>query len=136
MTELSTIGDALHAAARADPTRRGWACSGEEITFAEMPERTRRLATGLLSLGIGRGDRIALNGPNVTAWSEVYLAAASIGAVIVGLHVRYRSGELAHILEQSGASAVVTVPEWGDPDSVKLIGGLGIESLRHVVTIG
>ena len=136
MTELPTIGEALHAAARAHPTRRGWACSGEEITFAQMHERTRRLATGLLSLGIGRGDRIALNAPNVTAWVEVYLAAASIGAVVVGLNVRYRSSELAHILEQSGASAVVTVPELGDTDYVKLIGGLGIESLRHVVTIG
>src|SRR6059058_2886006 len=107
MTELPTIGEALHAAARAHPMRRGWACSDEEISFAEMHERTRRLATGLLSLGIGRGDRIA---PNVTAWVEVYLAAASIGAVVVGLNVRYRSIELAHILEQSGASAVVTVP--------------------------
>ena len=136
MTERPTIGEALHAAARAHPTRRGWACSGEEITFAEMHERTRRLAAGLLSLGIGRGDRIALNAPNLTAWVEVYLAAASIGAVVVGLNVRYRSSELAHILEQSGASAVVTVPELGDTDYVELISGLGIEPVQHLVTIG
>src|SRR3954469_2623290 len=136
MTELAAIGEALHAAARDHPTRRGWACGGEEITFAEMHQRARRLATGLLSLGVGRGDRIALNAPNVTASVEVYLAAASIGAVVVGLNVRYRSSELGHILEQSGASAVVTVPELGDTDYVKLIGGLGIEALPHVVTIG
>jgi acyl-CoA synthetase (AMP-forming)/AMP-acid ligase II len=136
MTELPTIGEALDAAARAHATRRGWACGGEETTVAEMRGRTRRLASGLLSLGIGRGDRIALNAPNLTAWVEVYLAAASIGAVFVGLNVRYRSSELAHILERSGASAVMTVPELGDTDYVKLIGGLGIESLQHLVTIG
>ena len=69
MTELATIGETLHAAARAHPTRRGWACGGEEITFAEMHERTRRLATGLGPLEdsvwpCGEGN---LNGNPVTS---------------------------------------------------------------------
>jgi acyl-CoA synthetase (AMP-forming)/AMP-acid ligase II len=136
MTEVRTVSDALEAAARAEPERRGWVSGDEEITFAGMQERTDRLATGLLSLGIGHGDRIALNAPNLAEWVEVYLAAARIGAVVVGLNVRYRSSELAHILDQSAASAVVTVPELAGTNYLELVRDLGIESVRHVVTIG
>ena len=136
MTQVRTLPDALRAAVHAEAERVGWVSGDEEITFAQMQQRTDRLASGLLSLGIAHGDRIALNAPNITDWVEVYLAAAKIGAVVVGLNVRYRSSELAHILDQSGACAVATVPELAGTTYLELIGDLGIEAIRHVITIG
>ncbi|GAB3585917.1 long-chain fatty acid--CoA ligase [Amycolatopsis endophytica] len=127
----SRIFDALADAAR-EPLATGWIAGDREITFAEMDRLSDRFAAGLLRQGIAHGDRIAVLAPTTPEWLVVYFAAAKIGAVVVGLSVRYRENELAHMLGDSGARLVVTVPSHDGVDFPALLEGL----VETVVTFG
>jgi acetoacetyl-CoA synthetase len=53
----------------------------EEWTWGALHEQTRRIAAGLLALGVGRGDRVAAYMPNIPETAAAFLATASLGAV-------------------------------------------------------
>ncbi len=125
------IHDVLRRAA-ADAV--GWTAEGRDIRFAEMDERSDRIACGLLRRGIRRGDRIAVNGRTTPGWLAVYFTAAKIGAVVVGLSVRYREHEFAHLLRDSGARLVVTEPSGDDVDFLALLADLR-ERLPHLESV-
>ena len=104
-----------HGASSLD-RRRMYVYQGKEISFQEVNECSDRLAAGLLSLGFQKGDRIGLIGLNQPEWLYTFFAAAKIGAIIVGLNVRYRDTELEYMLNQSGARGLVTLARAGDMD--------------------
>jgi cyclohexanecarboxylate-CoA ligase len=79
------------------------------LTFAELDRLSRRLALGLLSLGVSPGDPIAYPLPNWWETVVIFLAAARIGAVANPILPIFRERELAFILRQTGAS-VIFVP--------------------------
>lgn len=71
------------------------------ISFAVLHDAVEELARALLGAGIGRGDRVAmLQTPHPDAVIGL-LAAASIGAIWMGLNPRYRTDELLHVLRDA-----------------------------------
>lgn len=64
-------------------------------TYAQLYERACRLASGLLALGVVRGDRIAVVLHNGPQFIEALFAAAKIGAIFVPLNFRLQAAELA-----------------------------------------
>lgn len=133
-----TIGAELRAAADSDGDRVGWIEADHELTFAQMDEIADRVACGLLDLGLTRGDRIAINGLTELAWLQVYFAATRVGIGVVGLNVRYRAGELGHMLGQSQVRAVVTRSEVGGEDLRTLVATVADElgTVEHMISIG
>ncbi|MDD7918188.1 class I adenylate-forming enzyme family protein [Actinomycetospora callitridis] len=105
------------------------------ITLWELDEHADRLAAGLAARGVGPGDRVAVALPNGAAWIGLLFATTRLGAVLVTLNVRYRGSELEHMLADSGARVVVTVPEAGGTDLVALYAELepALPDLEHVV---
>ncbi len=116
ISRAHTIWGALEAAARAGSGRAGYVYQGREITFPEMDEASDRVASAFLRMGIRRGDRIGIIALTQPEWLYTYFAAAKIGAIIVGLNVRYRETELDYMLNQSEARAVVTLSRFADMD--------------------
>ncbi|PVZ09971.1 class I adenylate-forming enzyme family protein [Actinomycetospora cinnamomea] len=106
------------------------------VTLAELDEHVDRLAAGLAARGVGPGDRVGVALPNGAAWVGLLFATTRLGAVLVTLNVRYRGSELEHMLGDSGARLVVTVPEAGDTDLTALYAELRprLPGLEHVVT--
>ena len=80
------------------------------ITFSDLDSESRRVAQGLVDLGIGEGDRVALWLPNVSAWLACFFACAHVGAIAVAVNTRFRSSEIEDILSRSGAKALVMWP--------------------------
>ena len=105
------------------------------ITLHELDEHADRLAAGLAARGVGPGDRVAVALPNGAAWIGLLFATTRLGAVLVTLNVRYRGSELEHMLADSGARLVVTVPASGGTDLVALYAELepALPGLEHVV---
>ncbi|HEX2829833.1 MAG TPA: AMP-binding protein [Burkholderiales bacterium] len=80
------------------------------VTYAELDAESRRVASGLIEVGIREGDRVALWLPNNTAWLACFFACAHVGAIALAVNTRFRSGELTDILGRSGAKALVLWP--------------------------
>jgi acetyl-CoA synthetase len=77
-------------------------------TFAELSERSNRVASGLRALGVGRGDRILLMLGNHVALWETMLAAMKLGAVTIPASTLLTPEDVAERIEQAGVRAVVT----------------------------
>jgi long-chain acyl-CoA synthetase len=78
-----------------------------EISWARYLESVRELCLGLLSLGLARGDKVAILGDNRPQWVIAELAAQAAGAASVGLYQDAGLSEVAHIIRDSGATFVV-----------------------------
>lgn len=103
----STIPAMLSARVAAAPESTFVHFGGKVISYVEIDDRSDRVATGWLRLGLGHGDRIAIAATNSPDWIVAHFAAAKIGAVLVTLNVAYREREFIYMLTQSGARALV-----------------------------
>src|SRR5215217_2798867 len=73
------------------------------ISGAEAIERVKRIALGLLSLGVKAGDRVAIISENRPEWSLTDLAILSLRAVNVPIYTTQAVEQVRYILENSGA---------------------------------
>jgi fatty-acyl-CoA synthase len=89
--------------------------------FSQLEWLSRQVARGLLSIGVERGDRVALWAPNIPEWVVLQFALAKVGAVLVTVNTSLRGAELEYLLRQSEASTLVTVAGFRDVDYVKTI---------------
>ncbi|AJT63025.1 o-succinylbenzoate--CoA ligase [Streptomyces chattanoogensis] len=101
--------------ARKTPHRTALIHHGTTVTYAELYERTTRLAHALRARGVRRGDRIAYLGPNHPSYLETLFAAGTLGAVFVPLNTRLAAPEIAYQLDDSGATVLVHGPAHAGP---------------------
>ena len=102
---------------------------GETWSYGELLDRSRRAASALAALGVGRGDNVALWLPNVPAWLALYFALGRLGAVAVAVNTRFRALEVADILARSGAKALAMWPGFKDIDFAGLLAEIGEDAL-------
>jgi fatty-acyl-CoA synthase len=96
--------------ARKTPHRTALVHQGRSISYAELYERSTRLAHALRASGIRRGDRIVYLGANHPAFLETLFAAGVLGAVFVPLNTRLTGAEITYQIKDSGAKALVHAP--------------------------
>lgn len=80
---------------------------GAKISYAEMNATTDRLAAGLDSLGIRKGDRVGIYIPNSPQFVIAYFALLKLGAIIVATNPLYTEREIIHQANDSGMTAMV-----------------------------
>lgn len=88
------------------------------ITHHGLVDSVRRLAAGLTRLGLRQGDILAVQMPTRLATIQTHAAAAWLGLIVLPIIHIYEGNELAFILEQSGAKAIVTPSAWRNVDFV------------------
>ncbi len=81
--------------------------SGLRLTFRELNERSSQVANYLVSLGVQKGDRVAIMMMNSVEFFESYFAIAKIGAVVVPINWRLVADELEFILKDSGTRTLI-----------------------------
>ncbi|MCA4133377.1 long-chain fatty acid--CoA ligase [Arthrobacter sp. M4] len=77
------------------------------ISYAELAERTERLAQALRRRGVAKGDRVAYVGENHPSFVETFFACGLLGAIIVPLNTRLAPPELQFQMQDSGARLLV-----------------------------
>ena len=83
---------------------------GRTITWAELDQRVCRLAAALHRRGVAAGDRVIILMLNRPEFVEICLAANQLGAIAVPVNFRLSPPELAYLVDNCGASVVVTEP--------------------------
>lgn len=116
-------------AAQRDGDRPAIVFEGSTLTFAELDTRIKGLAGGLRAL-LPPGSRVAVLSDNRPEVTEAQFAIPSAGMTAVFLNQRLTGPELAYILENSGASAIL-VEERYLPVIAEI--AEGVPALRHVV---
>ncbi|WP_026909896.1 AMP-dependent synthetase/ligase [Patulibacter minatonensis] len=81
--------------------------TGEELTWAQVDARMRRVASGLAGLGVARGDRVALMLPNAPVFSVCDLAVVGLGAVPVSVYGTASPEQIAHVVGDAGVDVLV-----------------------------
>jgi fatty-acyl-CoA synthase len=128
----ATASGLLDAAAARWPRREAIVAEDVRVTFAELRDRACHLAAGLAALGIGAGDTVAIWLPTRPTWWIAQQACARLGAVVVALNPRYRASELAYILAQSDASALLLTDHLGAIDYLEILHTV-LPELAHAV---
>ena len=82
---------------------------GKSISFGQVDEASRALAAYLQSLGLAKGDRVAIMLPNVPQYPVAVAAILRAGYVVVNVNPLYTPRELEHQLKDSGAKAIIII---------------------------
>lgn len=102
------VDDLLAVAATRLPNKVGLVCGEERFTYTQLRRRSVRLARSLAASGIRRGDRIAVYLDNDVHAVLSIFAILNIGAVFVLINSATKSTKLAYVLNDSGASLIIT----------------------------
>lgn len=98
------------AAALGDKIAVDFFQSGEKISYADLHEKTDKLADALMRMGVRKGTHVALVTPNSSGFVLSWFAIAKIGAVMVPVNPSYTVRELIYVLSDSDASFLVYDP--------------------------
>ena len=96
---------------------------GVETTYLDLYKASKDAAGGLLELGVGYGDVVALSMRSSREYAVAYLAAARIGAITAGINPRLSADERARIVERADPKLIVAADDLTD----------GLPSDREVV---
>ncbi len=93
--------------------RAAYSFLGRRLSFAELDQRSQQLGAYLQSLGLVRGDRVAIMLTNVLQYPIAMAAVLRAGFVVVNVNPLYTARELEYQLKDSGAKAIVIIENFG-----------------------
>jgi len=80
---------------------------GGKLTYRQLKDAADRFASALSSLGVRKGDRVAVMVPNLPQFVIAFFGAMRLGAIVVNVNPTYTAPELKHQLQDSGAETIV-----------------------------
>lgn len=103
------------------------------ISYREVEIMSNRVGNGLKSLGITKGDRVAIMLPNIPEFIYSFFGIQRISAVAVPFNTMYKGGELIHILRDCDAKAIIALSNFA-PLINELLPEL--PNLKHIILTG
>jgi long-chain acyl-CoA synthetase len=109
--------------------RTAYSFMGQDISYAQTDVKSQALAAYFQSLGLEKGDRVAIMMPNVPQYPVAVAAILRAGLVVVNVNPLYTPRELEHQLKDSGAKAIVIIENF----AVTLQKCIAETQINHVV---
>jgi fatty-acyl-CoA synthase len=118
-----TVGGLLDQMAEQFPDNDALVSVEQDLRYSyqEFNDVCRKVAKGLVSLGVKKGDHVSIWANNVPEWVILQFATAKIGAVLVTINTSYRSAELEYILKQSDSNSLFMVQGFKGTDYVETL---------------
>jgi acyl-CoA synthetase (AMP-forming)/AMP-acid ligase II len=130
--ETWSLANVLRRLARQRPGHEALVSGERRLTFGELDERSSRVASGLISAGVGSGDRVAVLVKNGTEFYEIDFGVSKANGTLAALNWRLSAFELAAILADARPTVVIA-----DPEFEHLVGPAAERSWdMQVITIG
>ncbi|KAF3704100.1 Acyl-CoA synthetase family member 2, mitochondrial [Channa argus] len=110
----STVAETLLRSVERWPDREAMVFVQEGVrkTFAQFQQDVDQAAAGLLALGLKKGDRLGMWGPNTYKWLLFQFATAKAGIILVSVNPAYQLQEVEFALRKVGCKAVVCPTEF------------------------
>lgn len=108
---MTNLADNLTRTAAKNGDRPAVRLDDSVLSYRELQDGARRVATLLTEKGVGPGDRVGLVLPNVPAYPVLFYGALAVGAVVVPMNPLLKGREVKYYLEDSGAAIVFA---WAD----------------------
>jgi 3-oxocholest-4-en-26-oate---CoA ligase len=102
-----SFAGAWRTVAELAPERIALVCGNRRVTFGQFDERAEHLARVLRDAGLGPGDKVAIMCVNTPEFMEAFYAAQKLGCVPVNVNYRYVGAELAYLIDNSDAAALI-----------------------------
>ena len=134
-----TIPQLLREQATRYAARESLVDGARRYTYSQMLDEVNRVARGLLAIGIGRGDHVAILMGNRAEWIFSFLAVQQIGAVSVGLNTWSSSRELEYTLSHAEVRCLIATDRLRRQDFWAMLKGVEREQLpklKHTVWLG
>ena len=109
--------------------RTAFSFMGKDLSYADLDAQSRAFAAYLQSLGLAKGDRVAIMMPNVPQYPVAVAAILRAGYVVVNVNPLYTPRELEHQLKDAGAKAIVIIENF----AATLDKCMAKTSVEHVV---
>ena len=113
-TRPLNLADVFEVIADAVPDRVAVATIDRDYTYAELDERSTRLANHLVSLGIGPGDHVAVHSANRIEWVDAFYGCLKARAVPININYKYLHDELTYLYDNADCVAAIVAPEHAD----------------------
>ncbi|PIT03164.1 acyl-CoA synthetase [Bradyrhizobium nitroreducens] len=130
----------LQSLIRSDPaTDPAFVFDGTPVSRAEFAAKIEQTAAWLAAQGIGKGDVVAVWLINRIEWLALLFAAARRGAIVAAVNTRYRSAEVAHLLQLSGAKLMVVEAAFRSIDFAAILADLAkdeVPALQKLAVVG
>ncbi|XP_037770034.1 medium-chain acyl-CoA ligase ACSF2, mitochondrial [Chelonia mydas] len=104
-----TVSQCLEETAHRFPDREAlvFCRDGVRKTFAQFIQEVDQAAAGLLAIGLKKGDRLGMWGPNKYEWVLMQFATAQAGIILVSVNPAYQAQELEFVIKKVGCKALV-----------------------------
>ncbi|NGN63669.1 long-chain fatty acid--CoA ligase [Streptomyces sp. A7024] len=89
------------------PALRGGPEAVPDVTYDELRDRVRRIARGLMGLGVRKGDRVAILAETRPEWTYAHFGVLAAGAVLVPVYPTAGDEEVSWVLSDSAATAIL-----------------------------
>ncbi len=126
-----SLPDLLRQTARKYPTHRAIVFAGRTLDYASFDRLSDAVAASLAGRGIRTGDRVGLYCVNSDAFAIAYFGIVKAGAVVVPINLLLNPKEIAFILEDSGAGALIYHEAFA-----AAVGKIEVSGVRFQVCIG
>ncbi len=110
-------------------SRTAYSFMGKDVSYAQVDSLSQALAAYFQSLGLVKGDRVAIMMPNVPQYPVAVAAILRAGLIVVNVNPLYTPRELEHQLKDSGAKAIVIIENFAHT----LEQCIGHTEVKHVV---
>jgi acyl-CoA synthetase (AMP-forming)/AMP-acid ligase II len=133
-----TLSTYIEKWAKETPKKTAIVAPDHELTYAEWHSASLKFANALLDLGLKRGDVIAIQYPNTPEFLIAYIGIALMGGVMCTLHMPYRAGEMAPLMNHGNTKAVICWQGDEKYDAPQTMEGLKtqVPTLEHIIVVG
>lgn len=119
----TTVGKLLEDKAVIHPNHDAVVYSdrGLRMTYYEFDLYCRKMAKGLMKLGVLKGDHIAIWSSNTPEWLTSQFATGKMGGVLVTVNTNYRTAELEYLLKQSDSTTIILMDQFKDASYIDML---------------
>ena len=111
-TPTKTIVEVVRDNAKAHPEKPALACDGQTVSWGAFDQRINKIANLLLSMGVSKGDNIAIISPNSIPYAELFMGILRAGACVTPLSTMASPDALQKMLTDCGARAIFVAAQY------------------------